>query len=66
MSNECMINRIISTKEMCQLVGRSRNTLYRWMEKGVFPARKEVAGITVGWLESDYLQWLHDMQVTDK
>ena len=52
------VDRLIRNKEMCQLTGYHRVTLFRWCKKNIFipPIRKN--GRIIGWRESDYKKWL--------
>ncbi|WP_407644453.1 helix-turn-helix transcriptional regulator [Dongshaea marina] len=43
---------------MLHLLGVSRPSLYRWVKKGAFPKPLMYGGRTMGWSETDYLNWL--------
>ena len=49
------IDQVLSTKEVEQITGRHRCTIYRWVCAGTFPAKR--AGGR-GWLRSDVERWL--------
>ena len=49
------IDQVLSTKEVEQITGRHRCTIYRWVCAGTFPEKR--AGGR-GWLRSDVERWL--------
>lgn len=51
-------DRIISNKEMSQLVSRSYKTLWRWHTLGHFPKPIFIGSRSIGWRQSDYNSWL--------
>jgi len=53
-----MPQRLIRIKEMLTLLGISRATLSRWINRGVFPKPKEQNGRALGWTETQYSNWL--------
>lgn len=53
-----IMNKLISIKEMCDLIGRDRRTLWCWTKNGQFPTPVKIKGRTLGWLESTYQEWL--------
>jgi predicted DNA-binding transcriptional regulator AlpA len=50
------IDQVLSTREIEQITGRHRCTIYRWVCAGTFPAKR--AGGGRGWLRSDIERWL--------
>ena len=50
----------IRINEICDLLGVSRSTIWRWIQAGKFPpSRKFVkGGNAVGWREDEIGQWL--------
>jgi prophage regulatory protein len=50
--------RLVRIITMTELLDCSRSTLYRWVEKGLFPAPKMHNGRTLGWTLSQYEGWL--------
>lgn len=55
-----MISRYIGTDEMCQLLGKSKSTLWRmWKKNGDLPAPKRTPGGSfLGWPEHVYNDWV--------
>ncbi|UJS24802.1 helix-turn-helix transcriptional regulator [Thiothrix winogradskyi] len=60
MTDQNQNNRIIRVPEMVKRSGVSRLTLDRWEKVGKFPKRRKLGSWLVGWLESDFLEWLND------
>lgn len=51
------IDQVLSAREIEQITGRHRCTIYRWVCAGTFPAKR--AGGGRGWLRSDIERWLN-------
>lgn len=51
------IDQVLSTRDVEQITGRHRCTIYRWVCAGTFPAKR--AGGGRGWLRSDVERWLN-------
>jgi prophage regulatory protein len=52
------LDQILTTRNVLEIVGRHRCTLYRWMMAGQFPKKHSFRGRTVGWRRSDVEKWL--------
>jgi len=52
------IDQVLSTRDVEQITGRHRCTIYRWVCAGTFPPKR--AGGGRGWLRSDIERWLSD------
>ncbi|ELB2131751.1 AlpA family transcriptional regulator [Vibrio parahaemolyticus] len=50
--------RIYRLKELTELLGISRATIYSWMKQGTFPQSVALGANSVGWKESDIQQWI--------
>ncbi|MFB6351796.1 MAG: helix-turn-helix domain-containing protein [Bradymonadaceae bacterium] len=48
--------KMLKTKEVTEILGVTRQTLYRWRKKGVGPPCKKVQG-TVRYPENDFWEW---------
>jgi predicted DNA-binding transcriptional regulator AlpA len=48
---------VLSTRDIEQITGRHRCTIYRWIRAGTFPVKR--AGGGRGWLRSDIERWLN-------
>lgn len=48
----------LSEKQVRNIVGVSRVTLWRWQRDGLFPARRQLGPKRVAWLESELNEWL--------
>jgi len=56
-----MFDRILRRKEVCQLLGISRGTLWRWCRDGYFPPAMGLYGTGLqGWRESTLNAWLDE------
>jgi prophage regulatory protein len=55
------IDQILSTRQVLQITGKHRVTIYRWIRAGIFPKKHDAHGHKVGWLRSEIENWLaHD------
>jgi len=52
------IDQILSTRQVMQITGKHRVTIYRWIRAGIFPKKHDARGHKVGWLRSDIEAWL--------
>lgn len=57
-------NRIISIKELSNLLSKSRVTLWRWERDQILPKPIKVNFRVVGWRESVILEWLEMQEIT--
>lgn len=48
---------LIRLADVCQLLGVSRSTVYKWMNEGVFPAPVRVSERAVRWRSEDIEAW---------
>lgn len=54
-----MTDRILRLKEVMQLTGLSRSTIYAEIAKSNFPKQVPLTGArSVGWLESELVRWV--------
>lgn len=51
------VSKILRRKEVLALTGISNSTLYRWTNEGTFPKSVQLGAKTVGWFESDIIDW---------
>lgn len=49
---------ILRINDLVELLGVSRVTLWRWERDGLLPPKRVLGPNTVGWLESEILEWL--------
>lgn len=54
-----MNHRILRFQQLKTLIGFSRATIARLEEQGLFPRRIQLSINSIGWLESDILEWLN-------
>jgi prophage regulatory protein len=50
--------RLLRTKQVVELTGLSRMTIYRLEKSGVFPARRQLGSNSVAWIEEDVADWV--------
>ncbi|WP_194945025.1 helix-turn-helix transcriptional regulator [Shewanella sp. TC10] len=53
-----MVNKLISIKQMCELINRDRRTLWYWVKEGKFPKGVRLGNRTVGWTQEEFSEWL--------
>lgn len=52
--------RILRLKQVIEITGLSRSTIYAYMGDGFFPKQILLGVRSVGWVESDIEQWLSE------
>lgn len=52
--------RFLRIGEVCELVGVSRTTIWRWVRSGHFPPKRQLGPNSVGWPAHEVEQWLVD------
>jgi predicted DNA-binding transcriptional regulator AlpA len=52
--------RLMRIREVLQLCGLSRATLYREIKLHSFPAQVKLSARSVGWLQDDVMKWLEE------
>ncbi len=57
--------RLLRTKQVVELTGLSRMTIYRLEKSGAFPARRQLGSNSVAWLEEDVSAWVGSRPVAD-
>lgn len=63
MRNPSMNYRIMRLKEVQQMTGLSRSTIYAQIAKGCFPKQIKLTGDrSVGWQEQAVIQWIESRQ----
>ena len=54
-------DRFLPIEEVRRIAGnKSRRTIYRWMDLGVFPKCIEIGPNSVAWSESAITEWVED------
>jgi prophage regulatory protein len=54
--------RILRTSDVCSLLKLGRTTIWRLENKGEFPKKVKLTILSVGYLESDILNWINERQ----
>ncbi|WP_077262490.1 AlpA family transcriptional regulator [Vibrio campbellii] len=50
--------RVLRLKEVINLTGLSKSSIYRYADGHEFPKAVSLGGRSVGWIESEVIQWL--------
>ena len=50
--------KIITVNDVCQLIGKSRTTVWRWQGNGNMPPSFKLGPNSVGFYEADIIAWL--------
>jgi prophage regulatory protein len=50
--------KIIRLKQVMDVTGLARSTIYKYIADGVFPKNISLGGRSVGWLESEIQDWI--------
>ena len=51
-------DRVIRFKELTEILGRPRSSIYFMINRGEFPKGRKIGARAVGWMESDIDVWL--------
>jgi prophage regulatory protein len=60
---EVAVMKLLKLKEVIQLTGLSRTTIYRYEANSVFPKRRRTGPNSVRWLDSEVNQWMESRPV---
>lgn len=50
-------DRLLTLKQVREIVPKDKATIYRWIKKGIFPAGHRIGPASVAWLRSEVLEW---------
>ena len=50
--------RLLSRREVEDMVGLRHSAIYAWMSKGLFPLQVRIGGKAVRWHESEIIAWI--------
>ncbi len=53
-----MNNKILRLKQVIEITGLSKSTIYRWIKANQFPKPINLSHVSVGWLCSDIQEWV--------
>ncbi|AJI57554.1 prophage CP4-57 regulatory family protein [Francisella philomiragia] len=53
-----MNNKILRLKQVVELTGTSKTTIYRWINSSQFPKPLNLSSSSVGWLETEIKDWI--------
>lgn len=50
-------DRLLTLRQVREIVPKDKATIYRWIAKGHFPAGYRIGPASVAWLRSEILEW---------
>lgn len=50
--------KLIRAKQVVQVTGLSRGTIYRLERAGTFPSRRRLSANSVAWIEKEIAEWM--------
>ncbi len=50
--------KILRLKQVVEITGTSKTTIYRWLNANQFPKPINLSSSSVGWLEADINDWI--------
>jgi len=50
--------KLLDTRELCAIVGKSRCTIWRWERKAAFPRRVRIGANSVAWIAEEVDEWI--------
>lgn len=56
--------RLIRLSEVCRITSRSRSSIYRDIQNGLFPPALKVGLRSIAWRESDVASWINELSVS--
>lgn len=60
---ETQHTRFLSIDEVLRITGKSRTTIWRWTNAGLFPAKRKLGPNSVGWLDREVEEWVANRPV---
>jgi prophage regulatory protein len=58
-----LTERFLREGEVARITGLGRSTRYALEGRGLFPRRRHITGKSVGWLESEILEWIQTRDI---
>lgn len=52
-------NKFLRRKQVEEITGLSRSSIYDMMDKALFPKQVKLGGRSVAWVESEVLHWIN-------
>ncbi len=52
--------RLLTIKQVCELVNRDRRTIWKWVKDGLFIEPIKMQGRTIGFREKDLIEWIEN------
>ena len=52
--------RFLRLPEVLQMTGMGKSTIYRWMDKGIFPKQIQLGERSVVWDEQEITDWMSE------
>ena len=57
--------KILRMKQLEEMLGVSKGTIYRWRDEGNFPQSVQLGARAVGWREDDVREWLDKKNLSE-
>ncbi|WP_318491835.1 helix-turn-helix transcriptional regulator [Photobacterium leiognathi] len=59
------MDKIIKQDDLCNMLGKGRVTIWRWVRDGVLPQPMKINGVILGWEKNVIDDWLKDLAMSD-
>ncbi|MCL1059743.1 AlpA family transcriptional regulator [Shewanella gelidimarina] len=56
-------DRVIKLRDVIELTGLKKTSIYNLIKKNEFPKQITLARNSVGWVQSEVLQWVNDLMI---
>ncbi|WP_061012978.1 helix-turn-helix transcriptional regulator [Photobacterium leiognathi] len=57
---------LITQDDLCELTGKGRITVWRWIKEGILPEPMRINGVVLGWEKSVIDDWLKSLCSSNK
>ena len=62
---ERKVDRLLTEKQVQEMTGLSHTSIWRWQLDGKFPQRRIVSDNRTAWLESEIVEWMHQLPTAE-
>ncbi|PSV03679.1 AlpA family transcriptional regulator [Photobacterium leiognathi subsp. mandapamensis] len=60
------MNKIITQNDLCDLTGKGRITIWRWIKEGILPEPMRINGVVLGWDNEIINTWFKSLYSSTK
>ena len=64
--NQDIEQQFFSYNDVANIVGRTNQTISRWVKQGLFPRPRQVSPHVMGWLRDDIEKWMEELPMKPK